>query len=102
MFAWRTVWLVKPRHMAEAVALISKLVSETKGWPGSAVRIYSSKVGPAETLVVEEAWPSIEEHDRWWAAYSQSPEWAAFFEAWYQVVERAVSTDLWNVAEWKW
>jgi hypothetical protein len=102
MFAWRTTWVVKPRHLAEAVALMSKSLDETKTWPGAAVRLYSSNLGPCETLVFEEVWPSVDAHDRWWAEIEQTPEAAALFEAWYHAVERSTATELWNVAEWKW
>jgi len=101
--AWRTTWIVKPERLADAVALISKASDAAKGVPsGLAVRTYASNLGPSDTLVFEEVWPTMEAHDRWWAEYGQSPEYAAFLEPWYQVVERAVSTELWNVTERKW
>jgi hypothetical protein len=102
MLAWRTTWVAKPGRLAEALATVSKALDSIKTWPGTAVRVYTSNLGPSDTLVFEEVWPSIEAHDAWWAVFGPSPEMVAFNQAWHQVVERSTSTELWTVAERKW
>jgi hypothetical protein len=105
MYAWRTVWTIKPGRMAEAQALTRGLLDSfgpDPAYANSSARMYFSQSATGGTLVWEEVWPTTEGHDQWLAGWRQTPEAAAFSKAWSQEVDRASPEEVWEVSEWRW
>ena len=99
MLAYRATYLVKWRCMQKALELVKAEISRGKP-ENSDVRVYTPGISP-NLLVVEETWESVEEHDKFWAEYRSTPEFAAFWEEWNELIERWVGTEIWNLTEWK-
>ena len=59
-----------------------------------------SKYGP-NLLVFEMTSESIQEHEKWWAAYSATPGAAAVFQKVSELVERRVGEEIWEVTEFR-
>jgi hypothetical protein len=97
MLAYQTTWDVKPRCMGKALEFLKKFVTEAR-FGASKVRVYTPKIGP-NVLVFEATWESVEEHDKWWEEYSPTPEATAKPDEWYELVEKSISTEVWNVTE---
>jgi hypothetical protein len=97
MLAVRTTWLVKPNCMEKALELFKASQVELAD---HVVRIYTPRFSP-NLLVFEMTSESIQEHEQWWAEYSATPEAAAAFEKWYELVERQIGQEAWDVTEFR-
>jgi len=97
MIASRTTWLVKPDCMEKALDLLSATQIELGK---HVVRIYTPRYSP-NLLVFEMTSESIQEHEKWWAAYSATPGAAAAFQKWGALVERRVGEEIWEVTEFR-
>jgi hypothetical protein len=105
MFAWRTVWTIKPGRMDEAKALMAGLLDSFEPDPAyehSSSRMYFSRSGTSDALIYEEVWPTIEGREHWRAGWVNTPEAVAFRSAWNQLGEVATPTEVSEVREWKW
>ena len=103
MLAYRTTWIVKQGKMQEALEALSAELDRTVGKVegGITTRVYTPNISP-HVLVYEEVWENAAAHDAFWNAYDgTSPEAAPFWTKWNEVIERSVSDDRWNVAEWR-
>jgi hypothetical protein len=83
--------------MAKALELLSTNPPELGN---HVVRVYTPRFSP-NLLVFEMTSESIEEHEKWWTEFNATPEATASYEKWDELVERAVSTEVWNVAEFR-
>lgn len=102
MFAYRTTWIVKEGRMEEALELLNLEAAQVKHvFPKNAVfRAYTPDLSP-NVLVFEDAFASTEDHDRYWAAYNGTPQAAAFWPKWGELMERRIGTERWHLAEWR-
>ena len=97
MIAVRTTWLVKRNCMQKAVELLASGPSELGD---HVVRVYTPRFSPNQ-LVFEMTSESIEAHEQWWAEFNASPEAAAIWEAWDELVKRSIGTEVWEVTEFR-
>ena len=97
MIAYRTTWLVKPNCMQKALDLLTAGRVELGD---HVVRIYTPRISP-NLLVFEMTSASVQEHDKWWAAYNATPEAAVAFKKWDELVERRVGDEVWDVTEFR-
>jgi len=102
MFAYRTTWMIKQGQMEAALELLNAESTQAKHLiPKNAVlRAYTPELSP-NVLVFEDAFDSVEDHERFWAAYNKTPQAAAFWPKWAELVERSVGTERWHLAEWR-
>jgi hypothetical protein len=96
MLAYRRTWYIKLGRMGQARELIQQAVDIFK--ERSLVgRAYSPRFGPADVIVWEEDWESVEDHDKHWAEFRGDPETQEWFEAWHEVVERGGQQEVWRL-----
>lgn len=100
MFAYRTTWIVKEGRMEEALELASTTGEQLKHLrPKNAVfRFYTPDLSP-NVMVYEDAFDSAEGHEQYWAAVNATPQAAAFWPKWTELVERRVGVERWHLAE---
>jgi hypothetical protein len=89
MLAYRRTWLIKLGCMEEALEMIQQPVDTFKQH-GHVGRAYSSNRGPADVIVWEEDWASVEEHEKFWVELRADPATAAWFE-------RGGAQEIWNL-----
>ena len=105
MIAYRTTWIVKQGRMEEALELLRAEsdwgFEQFASLPEStAVRVYTPDLSP-NVLIYENAFDSVEDHDQFWAEYNGTPQAAAFWPKWAELMERRVSDERWHLAEWR-
>ena len=99
MYAFRTIWKIRPRRMSDALAYFEKYAQE--GLPGNGTfRVYTPRYSP-NVLVYEETWESEEAHAKYWEDLNASPGAAAMWDGWFEIAEKSTGTEVWNVREWR-
>jgi hypothetical protein len=88
--------------MEEALELLSAESEQAKHLlPESAtMRAYTPDLSP-HVLVFEDTFDSVEDHDQFWAAYNGTPQAAAFWPKWHELVERRAGGERWHLTEWR-
>jgi len=94
MIVWRNEFSIKPGRGDEALALV-------KEWVGSdhPVRIYEDLAGPTFTLAVEMEFESMAEQERFSTEWVATPEFAAFYEKWCELIRGPGCREFWVLVE---
>lgn len=104
MLAYRTTWIVKPKCMQAALELLKAEIERTQKHTGNQItkaRIYTPNISP-NALVFETTFESTQAHEKFWTVEYDGDSQAsqAFWEKWYEVVERDDNTEIWTLTEW--
>ena len=102
MISYRTTWIIKQGRMEEALELLNA-ESQSVGHlisGNAAIRVYTPDISP-NVLVFEDVFGSVEDHERFWAAYNKTPQAATFWPKWAELVERSIGTERWHLEEWR-
>jgi hypothetical protein len=83
--------------MQKALELATGLAKSTRP-KGAVARLYTSDAHP-NVLVVDGAWNSADDSDKFWAAFNATPESAPFWAKWNELVEGDAPTEQWNLVE---
>jgi hypothetical protein len=95
MIVQRRTYVVKGGCMPETVAMI-KAIIETHDFEHHIRRVYTPSIAPPGILAVEWEFESLEEYEKAWADWRDSPGSAEFMERWFELTESGGTNELWN------
>ena len=98
MKAFRLILKVKPGCMDKALEMAKKVKEFAPDYKG---RIYTpADFGPWETIVLEDTHESVAERDAYWGKYQDKPEFAAWWDEWFnEVADSGNSIEVWSLTE---
>ena len=99
MIVGRWLETIRQGHMEEATATTNEMLEAFEGFAQRPTRVYTSSVGPGNTVATEIEFESLAEYESVLAEFFASPEAASFFEKWHKLAEGPSSNEIWNLQE---
>ena len=97
MIVQRFTFRVKIGKMEEALEVGKEA---RRIWPGRSGRLYSSNVGPMNTLVFDNVAENMEELEKLWDQCKADDRWAPLIDRWRQLIAEEGPSELWNLEEY--
>ncbi len=91
----RRVFTLKHGKEQEAVDILKTGAGHMKEIPS--YRISTSRLGPGGRVVLELEFEDLAHYERWWAAWSATPQTAEFLERWRVCVKPGWDNEIWQV-----
>ena len=93
MIVDRRMWTVKHGCMQEAVAFLKSFLEGS----GLTLRVYTSRVGPDDTVVAETEHESLAEMESFYKEWFGRPDIPALAEKWNAVTEAGGTREIWDL-----
>lgn len=95
MFAHRLTFRVKTGRMPEVVDMIKGEIAKSD----TPSRVYQSYISPSNLVIQDLEFESLGALQAYWAEWFAKPETAAFLQKWNELVEGAVTNEVWQIVE---
>ncbi len=86
---------IKPGNLEDALNLLKE--GKKNIWPFFSCRIYSPYFSQSDTLVVDNDFEDMAEHEKLWEQLSAKEEWTAFIEKWDELRAGQSTHHIWGL-----
>ena len=95
MIVMRYSFQIKPGKYQEALELVKN--GRDNVWSSTPSRIYTSNIGPLNTIVIETEYKDNTEREKVTGAIAATEAWGSFMVSWSKVISGEGKVELWTL-----